>query len=124
MTADYAPTVKWIPAGNATLDLDLSKLIVKNTADGATFNKKTLDAYLTAKWLKIKEGSVRTYVGVQDNPYFKPTSVTDTTIKLVQKEQAQAAPANTKHTEKVEFVVYDCFLNEYPVTLDFTVTRD
>ena len=124
LTDDYAPTVKWIPAGNATLDLDLSKLIVKNTADGATFNKKTLDAYLTANWLKIKDGSVRTYVGVQDNPYFKPTSVTNTTIKLEQKEQVQAAPANTKHTEKVEFVVYDCFLNEYTVTLDFTVTRD
>ena len=104
--------------------LDLSKLIVKNTADGATFNKKTLYAYLDANWLKIKAGSVRTYVGVQDNPYFKPTSVENTKIILEQKEQVQAAPANTKHTEKVEFVVYDCFLNEYTVTLDFTVTRD
>lgn len=120
----YTPSVKWIPAGDATLDLDLAKLVVNNTADGGTFNKGNLSAYLTENWLQIKAGSVRTYVGAQENPYFKPTSVTNSTIKLEQKDQVQAAPANTKHTEKIEFVVYDCFLNEYTVTLDFTVTRD
>ena len=123
-TSTYTPSVKWVPAGNATLDLDLTKLAVKNTADGGTFNKGNLSEYLTSKWLQIKAGSVRTYVGAQENPYFKPTSVTNSTITLEQKDQAQAAPANTKHTEKIEFVVYDCFLNEYTVTLDFTVTRD
>ena len=123
-TSTYTPSVKWVPAGNATLDLDLTKLAVKNTADGGTFNKGNLSAYLTSNWLQIKAGSVRTYVGAQENPYFKPTSVTNSTITLEQKDQAQAAPANTKHTEKIEFVVYDCFLNEYTVTLDFTVTRD
>ena len=123
-TSTYTPSVKWVPAGNATLDLDLTKLAVKNTADGGTFNKGNLSAYLTSNWLQIKAGSVRTYVGAQENPYFKPTSVTNSTITLEQKNQAQAAPANTKHTEKIEFVVYDCFLNEYTVTLDFTVTRD
>ena len=123
-TSTYTPSVKWVPAGNATLDLDLTKLAVKNTADGGTFNKGNLSAYLTSNWLQIKAGSVRTYVGAQENPYFMPTSVTNSTITLEQKDQAQAAPANTKHTEKIEFVVYDCFLNEYTVTLDFTVTRD
>ena len=124
VTADYNPTVKWVPGGNATLVLDLKQLTVKNTADGATYPKKALASYLSDNWLQIKAGSIRTYVGVQDNPYFYPTTYNKNTITLVQKDQAQAAPANTKHTEKIEFVVYDCFLNEYTVTLDFTVTRD
>ena len=124
VTADYNPTVKWVPGGNATLVLDLKQLTVKNTADGATYPKKALASYLSDNWLQIKAGSIRTYVGVQDNPYFYPTTYNNNTITLVQKDQAQAAPANTKHTETIEFVVYDCFLNEYTVSLNFDVTRD
>ena len=123
-TADYKPSVKWLPAGSATIDLDLTQLSVKNTADAGTFDKKNLSAYLAAEYLKIKANSVKTYVGTQVNPYFKPTSWDNNKITLEQVDQAQAAPAAEKHTEKIEFVLIDCFLNEYTVTLDFEVTRD
>ena len=120
------PVVKWSPnPSGVAKTVSLTKLLVKNSADAATFNKGNLAAYINAGWLKILDAAndVYTYVDGQKNPYFK-AEVNGTTLNLIQTVQSQAAPAAKEHTETLYVKVYDCFGMAYTITLPIKVTRD
>lgn len=120
------PVVKWSPTPTGVAKaIDLSTLLVKNSADAATFNKENLAGYMNAGWLKIldADNDVYTFVDGQKNPYFK-VEVSGTTLNLKQTDQSQAAPAAKEHTESLYIKVYDCFGVAYTITLPIKVTRD
>lgn len=120
------PVVKWSPAPSGVAKaIDLRTLLVKNSADAATFSKGNLAGYLSAGWLKIIDAAndVYTQVDGQKNPYFK-VEVSGTTLNLKQTDQSQAAPSAKEHTETLYIKVYDCFGIAYTITLPIKVQRD
>ena len=122
----WQPSVEWKPDGSGTVTIDLADWLVKNTADGATFDQGNLAAYLTTKYLLVRNAStdIRTYVGSQDNPYFTATlDGTKITLNQTGSTQEQAAPKDPEHTEQLEIKVVDCFGISYTYDLPFTVTR-
>ena len=127
----WQPSVEWKPDGSGKVTIDLADWLIENTADGATFDKGNLAAYLKAKYLLVRNAStdIRTYVGSQDNPYFKATLGKNDagdpiiTLKQTGSTQEQAAPKDPEHTEQLEIKVVDCFGISYTYDLPFTVTR-
>ena len=120
------PVVKWSPTPSGVAKaIDLSTILVKNTADAATFNKGNLAAYLNDRWLAILDAAndVYTMVDGQKNPYFK-VEVSGTTLNLKQIDQSQAAPSTKEHREVLYIKVSDCFGVEYTIILPIKVTRD